>query len=522
MVNLSPSVTQPSNREDLITRRIRVVEQRYGTETLLLAYHAAFPLTITSELLYCLREKFVPCPWYAVADVLLSGLYETIGYDLYEMDGETRDALLRRLEKECGKDRLSKLADFMSQYIFNRFKQNDSDYRWTPLAYFIADGEYVNAIKQKLRELIASSPEEHIKWQKLEEKYADLLSQKGFKPIILKGEQPTDDIEELAKVMGVELKPFEFNVAYITSNTSLGDEPEEELQHEEFETVTVDTRGQIINRKQNQAYYYIEYLGEEAGKSAPLGIDMVAIPGGTFKMGAPKSEPGYDESESPQHQVTVQPFFISKYLVTQAQWRFVAQLPQVNSELGPDPSKFKGDNLPVETVSWYDAVEFCERLSGYTGRTYSLPSEAEWEYACRAGTTTPFYFGETITTKLANYNGKQTYGNAPKGEYRAKTTPVGEFPPNAFGLYDMHGNVWEWCLDDWHNNYKGAPTDGRAWFDNNDNTSQKNKYTVMRGGSWFSNPEYCRSAFRYDPFAGRDSHDYVGFRVVCGVGRVLR
>jgi formylglycine-generating enzyme required for sulfatase activity len=520
MANSSPSVTQPSNREDLTTRRVRVVEQRYGTQTLLLAYHAAYSLTLTSELLYCLREKFVPdSPWYAVADVLLSGLCETIGYDLYEMDGETRDALLRRLETKCGKDRLSELAKFMSQYIFNRFKQNDNDYRWTPLAYFIADGEYVDAIKEKLRELIASSPEEHIKWQKLEEKYADLLSQKGFKPIILKGEQPTDDIEELAKVMGVELKPFEFNVAYITSNTSLDDEPEEELQPFEFETVTVDTRGQIINRKQNQAYHYIEYLGEEAGKSAPLGIDMVAIPGGTFKMGAPKSESGYDKSESPQHQVTVQPFFISKYLITQAQWRFVAQLPQVNRELESDPSRFKGDNLPVEQVSWHSAVEFCERLSEYTGRTYSLPSEAEWEYACRAGTTTPFYFGETITTELANYFGETTYGNAPKGEYRGKTTLVGEFPPNAFGLYDMHGNVEEWCLDDKHDNYEGAPTDGSPWLDNN-NFSQQNKSTVSRGGSWKFTPEGCRSAFRFKNKEGRGI-DTSGFRVVCGVGRVI-
>jgi serine/threonine protein kinase len=122
-------------------------------------------------------------------------------------------------------------------------------------------------------------------------------------------------------------------------------------------------------------------------------------------------------------------------------------------------------------------VPICEKLSQKTGKTYRLPSEAEWEYACRAGTTTPFYFGETITTDLVNYNGNSTYASAPKGQYRQQTTPVGSFPPNAFGLYDMHGNVWEWCQDHWHDNYNGAPTDGSAWTDDNDNRSR-----LLRGG----------------------------------------
>ena len=153
---------------------------------------------------------------------------------------------------------------------------------------------------------------------------------------------------------------------------------------------------------------------------------------------------------------------MGKYPVTQAQWRFVAaQLPQVNRELEIDPSRFKGDNLPVETISWLDAEEFCQRLSHHTGRLYRLPSEAEWEYACRAGTTTPFHFGETISPEFANYNGEYTYGNGEKGVYRKQTTPVGSFQvANPFGLYDIHGNVWEWCADDWHKNYQGAPSDG--------------------------------------------------------------
>ncbi|MDE5120166.1 MAG: formylglycine-generating enzyme family protein, partial [Trichodesmium sp. St19_bin1] len=164
--------------------------------------------------------------------------------------------------------------------------------------------------------------------------------------------------------------------------------------------------------------------------------------------------------------------------------------------------------------------EFCQRLSKLTERNYRLPSEAEWEYACRAGTTTPFYFGETITPELVNYHGNYTYGDGQKGEYREQTTPVGEFPPNAFGLYDMHGNLWEWCADDNHNDYVGAPTDGSAWVDSRTENFTES-YTSLRGGSWALNPNYCRSAFRNNYFR-RDVHLYdSGFRVVCDGGRTL-
>jgi formylglycine-generating enzyme required for sulfatase activity len=241
---------------------------------------------------------------------------------------------------------------------------------------------------------------------------------------------------------------------------------------------------------------------------------MVAIPGGTFVMGSPSNERQRRESESPQHEVTVQPFFLSKYPITQAQWRFVAQLTQVNKEITSDPSRFKGDNRPVERVSWYDAVEFCDRLSQYTGRPYRLPTEAEWEYACRAETTTPFHFGETITIDLANYDGSYTYASESKGKYRQQTTDVGSFPPNAFGLYDMYGNVWEWCADHWHENYEEAPTDGSAWIDKNEND---NRYHLLRGGSWINYPASCRSASRSNDYPDVVSIPF-GFRVVCGGG----
>ncbi|NMG19345.1 formylglycine-generating enzyme family protein [Brasilonema bromeliae SPC951] len=175
--------------------------------------------------------------------------------------------------------------------------------------------------------------------------------------------------------------------------------------------------------------------------------------------------------------------------------------------MGSNPSNFKGAKRPVEKVSWNDAVEFCKKLSQKTGRKYRLPSEAEWEYAARAGTTTPFYFGQTITTSLANYNGSFTYASEPKGEYRQQTTEVGSFLPNAFGLYDMHGNVFEWCQDTWHESYKGAPSDGSAWVDND------NQRYMQRGGCWDYNAVSCSSACRAYNVAGVRYFGN-GFRVV--------
>jgi len=234
------------------------------------------------------------------------------------------------------------------------------------------------------------------------------------------------------------------------------------------------------------------------------------IPGGTFIMGSPDTEEGSSDEERPQHQVTIKPFCLGEYPITQAQWQVVATLPQIKGKLNPDPSRFKGAKQAVDRVSWDDAVEFCSRLSKQTKRNYRLPSEAEWEYACRAGTTTPFHFGETITTDVANYNGNSTYGNGPKGVYKGETTEVGSFGvANNFGLYDMHGNVWEWCQDEWHNSYDGAPTDGSAWLRNDKGSDRR----LLRGGSWVYNPGLCRSAVR--DFNNFD-YDNVGFRVACG------
>ena len=176
--------------------------------------------------------------------------------------------------------------------------------------------------------------------------------------------------------------------------------------------------------------------------------------------------------------------------------------------LDPNPAFFEGANRPVENVNWVEAMEFCRRLSQRTKLDYTLPSEAQWEYACRAGSTTPFAFGETLTPDLANYDGNYTYGSGPKGQYRQQTTEVGSFAANGWGLQDMHGNVWEWCLDPWHDSYRGAPADGSAW------TAGGGKTWLLRGGSWLNLPRGCRSASRLNIHPG-NRYSHLGFRVCC-------
>jgi formylglycine-generating enzyme required for sulfatase activity len=273
----------------------------------------------------------------------------------------------------------------------------------------------------------------------------------------------------------------------------------------EFTTVIVDIQGKEISRRRGQTHYLTEDLGNG------VTLEMVCIPGGTFLMGSPESEGNRYSNERPQHSVTVKSFLISKYPVTKAQWKKVAALPEVRQELKLRPSPSGGNSHPVTQVSWHDAVEFCDRLSQKTGHEYRLPTEAEWEYACRAGTTTPFHFGETITSTLANYDARESYRSKPQGS-EATTTPVGSFQvANPFGLFDMHGNVWEWCLDQWHENYDNAPTTGDVWL-----YSSENQNRVMRGGSLLNDPSMCRSSSRLYKNAS-ETFKHVGFRIVFSV-----
>ena len=300
-----------------------------------------------------------------------------------------------------------------------------------------------------------------------------------------------------------------------------------------FDVATVDAKGVRNPPEKYTAAAFTEGLGSG-------GLDMFSIPGGSFTMGSPIDELERLPKEGPQHHVTLGGFFIGASPVTQAQWLAVvmAHPARINRDLDPKPSFFKGIDLPVESITWNQAEEFCLRLTEVTGRAYRLPSEAEWEYACRAGTIGPFHFGPTITPELANYcgtggavcgesDGKSiasdvygderyesgAYGQGPTGVFRGKTTPPGTFPPNRFGLYDMHGNVWEYCLDVWNASYADVPLDGSASL-----SGPPDSQRVLRGGSWSHNPAICRSAYRdsiapgFSGWQGR-----IGVRVVCTV-----
>ena len=255
-----------------------------------------------------------------------------------------------------------------------------------------------------------------------------------------------------------------------------------QIKPDNFDSLTVSVNEQLPEVQEVPSKF--ESFTEDLGNGIEL--EMVAIPGGKFLMGSPEGE-GYD-SEKPQHEVTVQPFYLGKFPITQAQYQQV---------MGNNPSGFKGDNRPVEKVSWDDAVAFCQRLSEQISKQYRLTTEAEWEYACRARTNTEYSFGDEITDKLANYGGNI-----------GETTPIGQYRANNFGLFDVHGNVWEWCEDDWHDNYENAPTDGKTWL------SGVSGIKVMRGGSWFNLPHFSRSAFR-NCYTRVDRSYFIGFRVVC-------
>lgn len=296
-----------------------------------------------------------------------------------------------------------------------------------------------------------------------------------------------------------------------------------ELLGYEFDVINVDDKGRLGERRKERARFYVEGVG------GGINLEMVEVQAGAFVMGSSPAELEQIESnysrglnkesrtelhahllsETPQQTIKVAGFYLSKYEVTQAQWRAVAALPKINRELMSDPSGFKGGNRPVEQISWEDAMEFCERLSVATGRRYRLPTEAEWEYACRAGTNWQFNLGGTIDTDWVNYNGKLPYAAAPKDMFRQQTVPVGTLGvANAFGLYDMHGNIWEWCLDGWRESYSEAPPDG-----NNRSQDKVTSLRVLRGGAWDSSAGECRSSERRQAQALLRLNN-IGFRVL--------
>lgn len=225
-------------------------------------------------------------------------------------------------------------------------------------------------------------------------------------------------------------------------------------------------------------------------------LELQYIPAGTFMMGSPETEEGHSDDET-QHEVTIsKPFAIGKYPVTQAQWQAV---------MGNNPSQFQGERLPVERVSWDDAMSFCEKAQQKTGQGFRLPTEAQWEYACRAGTTTPFHYGSKLNGTQANCDGNDPYGTTTQGPYLEKTSPVGSYPANRWGLHDMHGNVDEWCSDSYGvwPNYSDLYHEGY----------QPGIDRVRRGGSWFDFATECRAASR---IWSRPDHgsELIGFRIL--------
>lgn len=274
-----------------------------------------------------------------------------------------------------------------------------------------------------------------------------------------------------------------------------------DLPRFDFATIQVNRLGREKEHTYHNAKLYIENLDDFQT------LSLVSIPQGEFIMGASAQEKESSDRERPVHKVKVAKFFLGEYPITQIQWSKVAKLPQINLKLQSNPSHFKGDNHPVDSISWLEAIEFCDRLSAHTGKQYRLPTEAEWEYACRGNTQTPFAYGETLTSELADYASTYVYASEQGIAYRKETTKVGSFMPNAFGLYDLHGNVCEWCADPWHENYQGAPNNSKVWAQNGNQA-----WRTLRGGSWANKPSQCRSAYR----SGYPKHllnRVIGFRV---------
>ncbi len=512
--------------------RLRLFEKESEPNTRELAKRAAFPLSLSPNLLYYLRQhqdKNNQATWYAIADILLSSLVRKIDRELYEMSPDVRKLLLKKLTPEELKSLAYQLQTYIQEQIGDYCSKSVywQNQQWLALAY-LKPSQAVNEIKQLLAEAIKNNNRVRlVRLTALLENISAALA--DYEPLLLLNKTiaaySRGDLNPVGNVL--QLSPEDEG----TLQKRLIDEVAAIVTRDEnlftAETVLVNKTGQVIERKPVKAYFYDENLAEVGNwKKAQNYIRMMYIPQGEFWMGTEDEEIerlvkkfGWDahKRERPQHLVKVPAFYMSQTPITQGQWRAIAATAKIDIDLKTNPSRFIGDELPVERVNWYEAREFCKRLSRETKPEYRLPSEAEWEYACRAGTTTPFYFGETITGELANYNAGYTYAGEAKGEYRQQTTPVGQFPPNAFGLYDMHGNVWEWCADTWHDNYEGAPTDGSVWI-----IYGADNRSPLRGGSWYDDPNYCRSASR-DNNARRVYYHYFGygFRVVCGAGRTL-
>lgn len=460
---------------------------------------------VSPEITNLIQETLLPASTAVhVAEVFLSGLLKETGEGAYEFVEGAKAALRKSMTTVDEQLVFRKLSGFLSE----RYGLTPREFE----AFLLERSAASDGLELADVKAFAELRKRQAGWSAVQ-----------FEPFeITYGEWEPLGVDELDPVAQQdddvalpEIEELEFMVARLEevpdseTDSSPALPPGVQRVWFDYTVVTLNPDGSERARVPGRAAGFVEHLAEQ------LALEMVGIPGGEFLMGCPDGKNGYD-AEKPQHRVTVPPFYLGRVPVTQAQWRFVAGLEKVERDLTPEPSYFSGEDRPSEKVSWDDAAEFCARLSHHTGRAYRLPTEAEWEYACRAGTTTLFHFGETLNTAVANYDGNSTYGNGPKGQYREETTPVGSLEAaNAWGLLDMHGNVREWCQDDWHDSYEGAPEDGSAWLDR----GMQKSWKVRRGGSWYNTPWFCRSAYR--SYVSRDVRDdYLGFRVACSAPRL--
>ena len=516
--NLNTPEISPENLVDRFLATASPTAQRLAG--LMAAAPVSLPVVNLIQKTFFLPNQSTPVN---VAEVFLSGMIQRIDIEdkgqnpQYDFVPEVRKILNRAIRL----DETENVLDVVSTYIAENLGSSIKSFTALLLSY-----QELSQEQQEKMLPFATVTLEVL--QNLGGEYAEFAEEVVRNTIVFKTE--TENKQERTPEPELKLETCSFEVATIEI---------EETHTFEFNIAVLERQNAqwVIKRQKQQATGIIEVLEEG------IQLELMKIPEGTFIMGSPTTEIHSYKNEKPQHKVQVPSFYMGRYPITQAQWRVVAGWEQVERNLEPDPSYFKKlyeDHdrwtRPVEGISWYDAQEFCARLSKKTGKIYRLPTEAEWEYACRSVIIDqvsgineeltdsewnekyhqPFHFGETITTDLANYNGNYTYGEGTKGIYQEQTTPVGYFQvANAFGLYDMHGNVWEWCEDDWHNNYELAPTNGSAWL-----SGEKSSTKVVRGGSWYTPPFNCRSAIRNGDNPDPRSNPF-GLRVVCVLPRTL-
>ena len=379
------------------------------------------------------------------------------------------------------------------------------------LEYFISVPHWLDAL----------TPPLHRHLLRLAENVHSLLTGQRIEPQrVIPGNQTIAQIRSATKWIlpaALLLTIFTFVVAFLIYRAIV---PSARFETFQFTAATIDSSGVMKGGMQREGRLFREDLGSNES------LEMVELPSGNFWMGSSETEfsqvvkelqrvglpllqaKEVAQAETPQGQVQVVSFFLSRLEITQAQWAEVADWPQVKIELNSEPSFFRGKDRPVEQITWEEAIEFCDRLSARTGRPYRLPSEGEWEFACRAGTLTPFHFGETISPTIANFDATSPWGRTLSGVRRQQTFDSGSTDAaNGFGLLDMHGNVQEWCMDPWHPNYKGSPSGASVW-----ETHGDPQYRVVRGGSYSSAAAFCRSSSRTRKEFTRRFSD-TGFRV---------